>query len=53
MKGLGKTSVVMVALVTAIFMIMGTAGAERVKVSVAGAGPGATAYVLWGDWLPW
>ena len=48
MKRLRKAAIAMVALVAVMSMVVGSAGADRIKVSVAGAGPGATAYVLWG-----
>ena len=48
MKMFKKAAVVMVALFVAMSMVVGAADAARVKVSVCGAGPGATAYVIWG-----
>ena len=48
MKRLRKVAVAMVTLVAVTSMIVCSAEAARTKVSVAGAGPGAAAYVIWG-----
>lgn len=49
MRCLGKAAIATVALFSVSFLaVVGAQASERVKVSVAGAGPGAAAYVIWG-----
>lgn len=47
-KILRKLSAIAIAFGVAVSMTTGAQAAERAKVSVAGAGPGAAAYVIWG-----
>lgn len=48
MSGLRKAAVTVIALFVVVALTASGAFAARVKVSVASAGPGAAAYVIWG-----
>ena len=48
MSGLRKAAVTVIALFVVVALTASGAFAARIKVSVASAGPGAAAYVIWG-----
>jgi TRAP transporter TAXI family solute receptor len=48
MRGIRKAALMMVSIFVAVALTASGAFAARVKVSVASAGPGAAAYVIWG-----
>lgn len=48
MKSIKTVAITMVAFCVAMSIVVSTAGAEKVKVSVASSSAGAAAYVMWG-----